>query len=247
MPGRRLPETKRMTAQPDHHRLPAPHGAVPAAWAGAEATGRWQAGPADPGWVGWQSGLDAPALARTNRALQSTSRATLLGAPDGEPALVVFIDYQCRASRQLCASLQALQQHDDRLRVLLRHLPQRGPVAAQAAQLVLGVPAGITAARVHRYLVAAPVLDMATLQAAEARFRLVPAPLGQANEALADSQALAARLGISTAPAVVAGARLWRGAASLAVLEEAVRQQRQRRHPGSAAWHRFWRSGSSGP
>lgn len=199
--------------------------------------------PGDAGWAPWQASLDRLALGRSAAALQATGGGTLLGAPGGDVTLVAFIDYQDPASRQLCARLDLLLQHDDRLQVLLRHLPQRTALATEAAQLVLGVPNAALAARLHRYLAAAPVLDMATLQAAEARLRLQPSPLGQANQSLAATRALAARLGIHDAPAVVLGLRLWRGPVALDVLDDAVRAQRRPRPAGSTAWHRFWRSG----
>jgi len=194
----------------------------------------------------WQNSLDLLALAQSAHPLHASGRATVLGAPDGDVSLVAFIDYQSAASRALCAELDLLLQQDTRLRVLLRHLPQRTPMATEAAQLVLGVPNAAVAARLHRYLAAAPMLDTATLQGAEARFRLQPTPLGQANETLADTQALAAQLGIDRAPALVLGHRLWRGPVPLDVLEDAVRAARRPRPPGSGAWHRFWRSSGLG-
>ena len=174
--------------------------------------------------------LTALALAQSARSLRHAGRATLLGAPGGDVLLVAFIDYQCRGSRQLCAALDQLLQQDDRLQVLLRHLPLRGPVATQAAQLMLCAPPGPTAARLHRSLAAEPPLDLADLRAVEARFGLVPGPLALANETLTETRALAAMLGIDHTPAVALGHQLWRGPAALDALDDAVQRCRW---PGS--------------
>lgn len=221
-----------MAVQTDHpSRLPAPLAEAP--WPDRRHGVDGQAG-----WQRPQNSLDTLALAQSLRALHATSQATVLGAPEGDVTLVAFIDYQSRASRQLCASLDLLLDQDAQLRVLLRHLPQRQPLAAEAAQLVLGAAPGPLSARLHRHLAALPVLDDAALRQAEARFRLVPAPVGEANAILADSQALAAQLGIDSAPAVVLGHRLWRGPVAVAVLDDALLAERRRRRPPSRP--RLW-------
>lgn len=190
--------------------------------------------------------LTALALAQSARSLRHADRATLLGAPGGDVQLVAFIDYQCRGSRQLCAALDQLLQQDERLQVLLRHLPLSGPLASQTAQLMLCAPAGPTAARLHRCLVAEPPHDLAALQATEARFGLVPGPLALANETLADTRTLAGLLGIARTPAVALGQQLWRGPAALAALEDAVQHCRwpgsrlPALPPGAAASRAAW-------
>ncbi|GCL66211.1 hypothetical protein [Pseudaquabacterium pictum] len=215
-----------MAVQTDRASSPLPAPLAEAPWPERRRSGDGQAG-----WQPPQNSLDVLALAQSARDLHASSHATVLGAPDGDVSLVAFIDYHSLASRQLCASLDLLLDQDAQLRVLLRHLPQRRPFAAEAAQLVLGAPPGALAARLHRHLASLPVLDSLALQQTEARFRLMPAPLGHANEILADNQALAAQLGIDSAPAVVLGHRLWRGPVAVAVLDDALLAQRRQRRP----------------
>ena len=177
---------------------------------------------------------DKQTLAQSAKLIQAEAGSTVLGNPNGDVTLVEFIDYRCGYCKSLAASIDSLIQRDSQLRVLVKHLPILGPDSAQAAQLVLGVPQGATAQKVHRALLAAPSLDAASLQAIEAQFQLLPGPVTDANQGLVAVQGLAERLGIQGTPAIVVGGTLFRGAVGIEQLAAAIQAQRQQQKPSSA-------------
>lgn len=171
------------------------------------------------------------ALTDAAPALRSEVGSTVLGNPDGDVTLIEFIDYRCGYCKQLSASVDALLQHDPKLRVLIKHLPILGPESVAAAQLMLTIGKGADATRVHQALMAASSLDPATLQAIAQPQAWPPASTAAVNKALVTVQSLAERLGIQGTPALVIGGTLVRGALSTEQLALAVQTARQRRKP----------------
>ncbi len=156
------------------------------------------------------------------------------GNPEGDVALVEFFDYRCGYCRRVLASMQALMEEDDELKVVFKELPVLGEDSVRAARAAL-------ASRMqdenlyldfHLALMSADDLSAGGIRTVAADVGLDPDQLEQDMESDEVSKAidanyqLASALGIEGTPAFIIGETLVPGAVDKARLAALIEEAR---------------------
>ena len=161
-----------------------------------------------------------------SKAIYDTAGSTVLGDPDGDVTVVVFLDYHCPSCRRIDPVLQSVLDKDPKVRILIKQLPILGPGSRAAALLMLANGQNAKTLRLHRALMQAPSLDEPILSDIRKHFGApLAAPQG-AEAALAAVQSLSMQLGIQGTPAVLVGDTLLPGAVDESAIANLVAAER---------------------
>jgi protein-disulfide isomerase len=172
------------------------------------------------------------AIADNQSELLDDPTSPVGGNPEGDVTLVEFFDYRCAYCRRVVASMRALLDEDQDLRVVFKELPVLGPDSERAARAALASRRQGGYVPFHFALMAAEDLSLPGIRAAAEAVGLdadrleadMMAP--EVNAAIQANYALANELGIEGTPAFVIGNQLIPGAVDKARLEQLIRDAR---------------------
>jgi protein-disulfide isomerase len=172
------------------------------------------------------------AIADNQSELLDDPTSPVGGNPEGDVTLVEFFDYRCAYCRRVVASMRALLDEDQDLRVVFKELPVLGPDSERAARAALASRRQGGYVPFHFALMAAEDLSLPGIRAAAEAVGLdadrleadMMAP--EVNAAIQANYALANELGIEGTPAFVIGSQLIPGAVDKARLEQLIRDAR---------------------
>jgi protein-disulfide isomerase len=172
------------------------------------------------------------AIADNQSELLDDPTSPVGGNPEGDVTLVEFFDYRCAYCRRVVASMRALLDEDQDLRVVFKELPVLGPDSERAARAALASRRQGGYVPFHFALMAAEDLSLPGIRAAAEAVGLdadrleadMTAP--EVNAAIQANYALANELGIEGTPAFVIGSQLIPGAVDKARLEQLIRDAR---------------------
>ena len=165
-------------------------------------------------------------LKRMTGAIYDTKGSTVLGNPNGDVTVVVFLDYHCPYCHKIEPTLEALIQKDRGVRILIKQLPILGPGSTEAARMMLVNGQNDRTPRLQKALMAATVLDPPTLAALRKEYHVASVTPPQVDAALDEVRALSTALGIEGTPAVIIGEILAPGAIDDEPLARLVMAQR---------------------
>jgi protein-disulfide isomerase len=164
------------------------------------------------------------------------------GNPDGDVTLVEFFDYNCAFCRHALSDMNSLLESDPQLRFVLKEFPILSPGSVEAARISLAVlkQARDKYLEFHRTLLSSRgqvdgerALQVAAELGLDVERLKADAALPEVNKILADSQKLAARLGVNGTPGYVVGEEVIPGAIGFHGLAEKVAAVRTKANQAS--------------
>ena len=172
------------------------------------------------------------ALNESRTVLTSSPYGAVVGNPAGDVTLVEFFDYNCGYCKRALTDLRGLMKADGKLKVVLRDLPVLGPDSVEASRVALAAKQQLSGDKLFEYharllesrgkvggeralaLAKEMGLDMGRLQ------KDMTGP--EVKAAVAESEGLAQKLGLTGTPAYVIGDEVISGAIGLEPLKQAV-------------------------
>ncbi len=174
------------------------------------------------------------ALAGLQDALYHNPDPPVLGNPEGDVAVIEFVDYNCGFCRRVFNDLMALIETDSQVKLLMKEFPILGSGSLAASQ------AALAAQRQGEYAALHVAMMQANGQLDEARVLAIAADIGLDVEqlqidmhdpaitaTLQRNQTLAQQLGINGTPAFIIGEEIVRGAVSVSQLRQLVAAARR--------------------
>lgn len=169
------------------------------------------------------------ALASLHDEIYNNPDTPVMGNPDGDVAVVEFLDYNCGYCRRAFNDVMALADRDGDVRILMKEFPILGPGSQFASQAALAAREQGLYAEFHSAMMSA------SGQLDEARVLAIASEVGlDADQLRADmdnpdiqaalqrNHTLARRLGISGTPGFIVGDEIVRGAVGLDHLQRLV-------------------------
>lgn len=192
---------------------------------------------------GMRAKQEAEAAANQLKAIESAKaelfgdpKAQYLGSANADVTIVEFFDYRCGYCKQLVATLQKLVEADPKVRVILKELPILGPESLYASKAALAARSTGKYPAFHQALMQSKVLTEADVKALAGKVGVDASIFNnldskEVNDTIAQTAALAEKLGINGTPALIIGTRLIPGAVPLDGLKELVQQERAKLKP----------------
>jgi protein-disulfide isomerase len=183
---------------------------------------------------------DAAAAIKDNTAaLLNSKKRVALGNPNGDIAMVEFVDYNCGFCKRALADMLALVETDPRLKVVLVEHPVLGATSVEAARISMALqmqsPNPARYLEFHRRLLAGPGpanRARALALAAELGFdraRLEAESAGpEVDRALEENRRLARALGLRGTPSYIVGDSVLFGAVGEGTLRAKIAAARQK-------------------
>ncbi len=169
------------------------------------------------------------ALRRLHDELYNTPDTPMLGNPDGDVAIIEFVDYNCGYCRRVFNDLMALTESDNQVKILMKEFPILGADSLVASQ------AALAAQRQGQYAALHTALMQARGALNENRVLSIAQDIGLDVEqlqldmhdpaitaTLQRNQMLAQQLGINGTPGFIIGEEIVRGAVSVSQLQQLV-------------------------
>lgn len=169
------------------------------------------------------------ALRGLHDELYNNPETPVLGNPDGDIAIIEFVDYNCGYCRRVFNDLMALTEADSQVKILMKEFPILGADSLVASQ------AALAAQRQGQYAALHTALMQARGALNENRVLSIAQDLGLDVEqlqldmhdpaitaTLQRNQMLAQQLGINGTPGFIIGEEIVRGAVSMSQLQQLV-------------------------